>query len=297
MITIRPGLQPAMTGAAYHASPGISKSKLDDFAEASPLHYWDKHINPDKPEDERTEALILGDAIHAAVGEPDTVSSRFVVVPADAPKRPTKAQIKAKNPSLESRGSISYWEGFLAEHEGKIILKPSQMDIVMACRDSAWSDPAVADLLSGARFEQTYYAIDPDTGALRKCRLDGDRVEESGVILDLKTAEDASEDAFYGHSLKYRYNVQDPWYTDTVDLALGGKAVRQFAFIVIEKARPFATAIYYLGAEEIAAGREKARADLRGIVHYTQTYGDQRWPSYTENGARRLRSRRERAQS
>lgn len=297
MTNIRPGLQPEMTGAAYHAAPGISKSKLDDFAEASPLHYWDKHINPDKPVEERTEALILGDAIHAAVGEPDTVSSRFVVIPDDAPKRPTKAQINAKSPSLESRGAISYWKAFNEENEGKIILKPSQMEIVLACRDSAWGDPEVAGLLYGAKFEQTYYATDPDTGALRKCRLDGDRVEEIGVILDIKSAEDASEDAFYGHALKYRYNVQDPWYSDTVDLALGGKAVEQFAFIVLEKGRPYATAIYYLGADEIAAGREKARADLRGIVHYTETYGDQKWPSYTENGARRLRSRRERAQS
>lgn len=279
-----------MSGADYHAAPGVSKSRLDAFAEKSPLHYWDRFINPDRLVEERTEAKILGDAIHAAIGEPDTVAHRFVVVPEDAPKRPTKAQLNAKKPSLESQGSIQFWAEFTAEHAGKTILKPDQMATVLACRDACWMDPYIAGLLEGALFEQTYYAIDRETGALIKCRLDGDRLQD-GIILDFKSTEDAGPDEFWKSARKYRYAVQDAWYTDVVDQALGAQVVEQFAFIAIEKKRPHGVGVYFYPAEEVKAAREIARADLRGIAHYTKTYGDQRWPTYTEHGAQKLQSK------
>jgi exodeoxyribonuclease VIII len=279
-----------MSGADYHAAPGVSKSRLDAFAEKSPLHYWDRFINPDRLPEERTEAKMLGDAVHAAIGEPDTIGSRFVVVPEDAPKRPTKTQLNAAKPSLESQGAIQYWKEFLAEHDGKTILKPEQMATVIACRDACWLDPYVAGLLEGARFEQTYYAIDPETGALIKCRLDADRLED-GLILDFKTTEDASPDEFWRSAKKYRYGVQDAWYSDVVDRAVGVPVAEQFAFIAIEKKRPNGVGVYFYPPEEVAAARQIARANLRDIAHYTNTYGDQKWPTYTEHGAQKLQSK------
>lgn len=279
-----------MSGADYHAAPGVSKSKLDDFAEKSPLHFWHKHINPDRPTEVRTEALILGDAIHAAIGEPDTVASRFVVVPDDAPNRPNRRVMEAKNPSLESRGAIDYWKAFLAENATKTILTPKQYATVIACRDAVWTDPYASGLMSGALFEQTYAAIDPETGVLVKCRLDGDRLED-GIILDFKTTTDASPDAFWRDAKKYRYRVQDAWYRDTVNLALGAEVADTFAFIAVEKDEPNGVAVYFYDEDEVRAGREQARADLRGIAEYTAKYGDSRWPSYTEHGAQKLQSR------
>jgi exodeoxyribonuclease VIII len=293
METITPGLQPDMTNDAYQAHRGISKSKLDHMAEKAPVHYWDRHINPDRPEEERTEALIVGDAIHAAIGEPDTVSSRFIVIPDDAPKRPSKTQLNAKNPSLDSRGAIEYWKGFTEEHAGKVILKPDQMALVLACRDSAWGDPLIRSLLTGSTSEQTYFAIDHETGELLKCRLDGDRLDQ-GLILDIKSTEDASEDAFDRSVKKYRYDVQDGWYTDVVNQAIGAQVVEGFAFIAIEKTRPYAAAVHYLPYDRRMDGYDKARRDLKRIISYTERFGAEKWPSYTENGPTELRSWRDR---
>lgn len=290
METITPGLQPDMTNDAYRAAPGINKGKLDDFDEGAPVHYWDKHINPDRPIEERSEALMLGDAIHTAIGEPDLMS-RFVTVPEDAPKRPTKSQINAKKPSLESQGSISYWAAFLDEHKDKVILTPAQMQTVMACRDSAWSNPLVKGLLTGGKAEQTYYAIDRETGALIKCRLDYDRLED-GLIVDIKSTEDAGGDGFYKSGEKYRYHVQDGHYTDVVEQAHGlVDVVQDFAFIAIEKKRPHACGVYYYSDEERREGRDIALATRRKIRDYTERFGETRWPDYTEAGAQVMMSR------
>ena len=45
---------------AYHAGPGVSKSHLDLIAKKSPLHYWDRYINPDREPEEKTVPMIFG---------------------------------------------------------------------------------------------------------------------------------------------------------------------------------------------------------------------------------------------
>lgn len=278
-----PGHYPGMSNDAYHSAPGVSKSKLDAIdpeSGFSPLHYWHKHVRPDREPEVRTEALILGDAIHKAILEPDLVDAHFIVVPEDAPRRPTKAQLNAKKPSLESKGAIDYWRDFTAEHAGKEILKRDQMDIVLGCRDSAWANPQVSNLLSAGEAEQSYFAIDAETGALTKCRLDWSRLEIDGGVVDLKSTEDASPRGFSYSARKYRYDVQDPWYRDVLAAAHQGvDVVEYFSFIAIEKEPPHAIGIYYLEPEEVKAGRELARRDLELIIRCER---EGRWPDFSE---------------
>lgn len=275
------GLRPGLSNEAYQAAAGVSKSKLDaiDPELHSPKHFWQKHINPERKPEERTEALILGDAIHKAILEPDLMESHFVEIPEDAPKRPTKTQLNAKKPSLESQGSITYWADFQAEHAGKTILKPADMEVVIGCRDSVHTNPAVRGFFTGGLAEQSYFAIDKETGGLMKCRVDYDLIEQQAMMVDIKSTEDASERGFGRSATKYRYDVQGAWYPDVVASAYDVDAVQNFVFVAIEKTPPYAIGVYYLEDEERREGLRLARRDFRRILECSAA---NHWPDFAE---------------
>lgn len=73
---------------------------------------------------EQTAAMIEGSLVDCLVFEPERFDERFHVLP-DGFRRPTAAQINAKNPSPETIELIEMWEGI--EKSGKTIVKPDQV--------------------------------------------------------------------------------------------------------------------------------------------------------------------------
>lgn len=292
-IGITPGHHPEITNDEYHASAGISKSMLDDIDGACPLKYWAKHVDPDREPEEKTEALVLGDAIHTAVLEPDLVNEHIIVIPGAAPKRPSKAQLNAKKPSPETTDAIAYWDDFNRRAQNKVVLNQDQFDMVRRMRDRVHAHPVVGPLLRGGRAEQSYYAIDPDTGALIKCRCD--YLLADNFMVDFKTTEDASPEAFGRSAGKYRYDVQAGWYPEVYGLATG-KAVEHFVFVAVEKEYPHATGCYYVEEEttlddgvtvrQLDVARQMAHRDLRQIVDCTNS---DVWPDYAAAGPQPLK--------
>lgn len=280
------GLNPGQTNEEYHGSEGVSKSKLDDISpelRKSPKHYWAKHIDPEREPEKRTDAKILGDAIHKAVLEPDLVSEHFVVLPPDAPARPTKQMLEAKKPSLESIQRQNWWADFQAEHGDKTILTADQFKTILGCRDAVHTHPIARGLFSGGNAEQSFYARDPQTGALIKCRLDYDRLEKEGMIVDLKSTLDASEDGFGADARKYRYDVQGWWYPNVIHTAYNDfDIVRHFVFVPVEKEWPHAVGVYHMTAELVPAAEAMARRDLGLII---DCMARDEWPDFSTRDA------------
>jgi hypothetical protein len=273
------GLHPKQTNAEYQSAQAESKSRLDAIARPNcPLHYWDKYENPDPPPERRTPALILGDAIHKAVLEPD-IFDRFIVrLPEDAPARPNSRTLKAKKPSLQSQDAISYWADFDEENRDKLLVSDEDYRTVVACRDAVHMHPVAKHLFRGGLAEQSYYAIDPETGALIKCRADYEQLEREASITDLKTTEDASERGFKSSIYGYRYDIQDAWYRHVLRSAYQGQVeVRRFVFVGIEKVRPYCVGVYTIAPEDTIAGMIAARRDLSEILECRRT-GE--WPDY-----------------
>lgn len=264
------------TNEEYHSGPGISKSHLDVVAR-SPFHYWAKYLNPNRPEPETpTQAMILGTATHTAILEPDLFPSQYITLPENAPKRPTSAQLKAKNPSAETILAIDWWEDFEKANAGKIILTPDDYATCMAMRDAVHTHPVAAQLLTDGESEQSFYAIDNDTGELIKCRPDW--LRNNGVMVDVKTTEDASPDGFGRSVANYRYFVQAPWYLDILK-RLYGEAPQWFIFIAVEKKYPFGVGVYFVENDQLDIGRARYVKDLAAI-HECKTRGT--WPGYSE---------------
>ena len=265
-----------MTNEAYHASEGVSKSRLDVMAHSA-QHYWQAYINPAREPREATPAMFIGTLIHSAILEPDLLTKQYVVLPENAPNRPTKAQLNAQRPSAEAVQSIAWWKWFEAEHAGRVILTPEQWALARGARDSVHQHPRARQLLARGKAEQSYFALDPDSGAIVKCRTDW--TAATGEMVDVKSTVSAAPDQFQRSVLDYRYHVQQPWYQDVVEAATDAPLPsRAWYFLAVEKTPPYACALYTLPEDVVRAGRLQGQRDLRRIVECTAL---DEWPGYS----------------
>lgn len=238
-ISYAPGVYPDMTNDAYHSGPGISKSGLDLIAR-SPYLY--RH----RPEIETTRAMLIGSAFHAATLEPGTFTDLFAVAPE------VNARTNAGKAELEL---------FRQENDGKTILAREDAEKVAAMAKAVLDHPMAANILRDdqGRAETSIFHTDEPTGELIKVRPDW-MVED--LLVDLKSTEDATPDAFSKSCWNYRYHVQAAFYLDTANAALGFERFRSFVFIVCEKKPPFQVAVYLADRQMIEAGRAQYRKDM-----------------------------------
>jgi len=257
---IAPGNYPDMTNDEYHAAEGVSKSHLDEVG-ITPAHYFARYLDPEREEEEKTPALIIGDAIHKAVLEPDLFEARFVARPKgiDGRTNAGKAQLAE----------------LYAEAGDRTILGTDDYKTAVKVRDAVHRHPLAAGLFREGSAEETFFANDARTGALVKCRCDYFRPTHS-MIVDLKTTESASEENFARSAGRYLYDVQAAWYPDVIE-SLYGEVIETFVFVAIEKSPPYAVGVYYLEPEDIQIGREIAHRNLDMIIKCRETNF---WPDY-----------------
>tara|TARA_B100001063_G_scaffold77599_2_gene72055 strand:+ start:116 stop:940 length:825 start_codon:yes stop_codon:yes gene_type:complete len=243
-----------LSNAAYHASPQVSKSHLDE-AHKSGRHYWARYLDPDRISPEPTPAMVLGSAFHAMVLEPDVYEKDFCVAP-KIDKRTTAGKAE--------------WKEWQANAKGKTLLTGESVETLRSMTESVMIHPAARAILNlDGEAEQTFTWTDQQTGMACKCRPDW-LVE--GMVVDLKTTVDASAEGFAKSCSNFRYHVQADWYLRGVPDAT------QFVFIAVEKTPPFAVAVYVAAPEMVAAGGRAADQDLARIAEWKR---EQKWPSYS----------------
>lgn len=177
-------------------------------------------------------------------------------------------------------------EEWLTNNGHRIVLSPEEWDQLHRMRDAVMAHPAAAALLTGAPgfAELSAYWRDPETGELCRCRPDFWRMD--GIIVDVKTTDDASPEGFAKSIANWRYHVQHPYYLDGMNHALQqmGKptfkhpaSAKSFVFLAVEKKAPHAVAVYMLDAASAQAGREEYRTDLNVYAHCLSSGT---WPGY-----------------
>lgn len=249
------------TNDAYHRGPGVSKSHLDAIANVSPLHYWAKYIDPNRVRAEPTPAVIMGSAVHSAVLEPDLFPSEYVMAPQGINKR-------------TNAGKAEY-AAFEEENKGKTVLDAEDFATCLSVRDAVYRHPVARGLLTGGKAEQSFYAIDKETGELMKCRTD--YMHDSGaMIVDLKTTEDASPSGFGKSAANFRYPIQTSWYNGVLDAAFGEHPA-DWVFLALEKKPPHAIGIYFTTPEQLIDSHMAARRDFLRIVEHRRSG---HWPDY-----------------
>lgn len=260
LLELPDGLHTDVSPAVYHAPVlgMVSKSALEHF-ERSPAHYFTALTTV--VEAEPNEAFAFGTATHAAVLEPDVYASTYVVAPKFGDLR-----------FKENKAAKKAWE---AENVGKVALTLQDARAIEGIRKSIQAHPLAARLLDDGVSEITALWTDPETGL--RCRTRSDRyVERRGLIVDLKTAQDASPSGFAKATFNYHYDWSHALYR--AGFAELGRAADHFVFLVVEKTPPYAVALYQLDEEGVRAGHARVRAHMRTL---RECLGADRWPGYS----------------
>lgn len=247
----------------YHAHQAVSKSKLDSIA-LSPLHYWSRWIDPNRPPQTPTPAMEFGTAVHTAVLEPERFAAEYKQAP-DLPKT-TKAGKDA-------------WSAAAAD--GSKLLKKDDWDSVQLMLRSVLEHPMAHKVLTASGVaEKPFFSTCYRTGLELKARPD--YFTDSGWIIDLKTTQDASVRGFQKSAANFRYHVQAAHYINVIGRAVGEKP-RGFIFIAVEKSYPYAVQVFEASPAFIQAGMLEAQRNLQALAHAQATYPqDTPWPSYSE---------------
>lgn len=240
----------------YHGLKLFSKSGSDVLAKGSPAHFKAWQSQPNDP----TDAMMFGSAFHCAMLEHHLFDKKVWIKPegftarSDANKA-ILAQAKAEN---------------------KIVLSQEQAVSIVKMAGSVRSQKSAAKLLQKGKAEQSLIWKDPEHDVLCKARLD--YITADDIIIDVKTAQSAAPGEFQRTVLSNRYHVQAAMYIDGLLYATGTKA-KKFVLVVVEKAEPFAVAVYELNEAWIYAGRQEYRNNL---AVYAQCFKTNVWPSYPE---------------
>ena len=250
----KPGIYKKMPFAEYCEIPAINNSILARLISKSPLHAK-AMLDGQRIE---TPALSFGRAVHTAILEPDLFPEQY----AFAPKMDRRTKI-----------GKAAWVTFQSDNEDKEILSDSDYETITQMAYSVCNSHA-QDYLTGGEAEVTIVWKDEATDLL--CKMRCDYVHwNNNIIVDLKTTQDASPSGFSRSMFTYRYHQQVAFYMAGYKAQTGCSCL--FTFIPVEKASPYALAVYEAGDLTIEAGENAYKSAL---LTYKQCVDSGLWPAY-----------------
>lgn len=253
-----------MPFADYLAVEAVSSSGLRNAAR-SMWHYRNR------VDVEQTRPMLRGTLAHCAVLEPDALAKRYVVTPADAPKRPTEAQWAAKKSNESSQAAKDWWNNFNAALAGREVVTHDEFAVTQLQLEAIRQCRELADLLATGRGEVSIFWIDEDTGLYCKARPDW----LSDMALDLKTCADESPSGFSRAAARLRYDLQDAHYSAGIE-AVTGRAV-PFIFGAVTN-KPPVLAVPYVLTDEVRGNARDERREL--MQRLAQCQRENEWPAY-----------------
>lgn len=247
------GITSGETNESYHASMGLSNSGLKQFAK-TPAHYQ-AYTQRD---DDETASQRLGTLAHMRILEEDRF---FKTVVKNDLNRNTN-EFKALRTQVEAAGGY--------------ICKTQEYDDVCRMADNIFKQPTVKQLFQGGKAEQSVRWKDPETGLLLKCRPD--YLRPDGVIVDVKTFADLSQDSLERQIFKMRYHWQSRFYLNGVNHVLGLPENTMFAHLFIDT-EAFVGRVVILDDPSLSKAEEEIRPLINRFAECAKT-GD--WPGYPD---------------
>lgn len=249
------GIVTGLDNDSYHSTSALSSTGLREFAK-SPAHYQAYLKRSKAP----SKAMAFGSGFHVLIGEPELFSKRYVKAPAGIDRRTKQGK--------------DDWSKFVADNAGKITLTDDEWETMNGMLNSILANKTALSLLANGKAEQSIFWKDVATGVLCKCRPD--YLRDDGIVVDLKTTEDASLKGFQKSISNYGYHMQSAWYLDGVSHAFN-EPMTDFVHLVVEKSPPYGVALYTLDDGSL----QKAREDISKIlVQFAECNSKNEWPSY-----------------
>lgn len=244
-----PGLYDGIPEDEYHGDPeSLSVSGAKDLLRAPALYQW----RQDHPEEH--DYFDFGSAAHA------------YLLGAGRPVESVDA--------ADWRSAAARAERDRIRDEGAIPVLVQEWARIQDMADAVSHHRMASSLLSGGQPEVSAYAVDDETGILRRGRFDYLTAE---AVVDYKTTASAEPSTFATACARYGYDMQAAWYLDLCDDLQPRDA---FAFVAQEKTEPYLVQVYVLDASAEERGRRRNRRALNLFQHCLET---DNWPGYTDD--------------
>lgn len=255
--------------AVYRGAVGINQSLLKE-ADLSMAHFHQAWTSPPEPP---TPDQIIGTLTHALILQKRQL---FAVIPEDAPKKPTKAQLSAKKPSDDTLKAIGWWDSFKSLNPGKEYLSKDEAATIYAMRDAVMAHPIASEMIARASGFEVAAFRKHSSGLMMKGLADCVCTDDMGQITipDIKTCRrgGASLSEFERSIYTYGYHRQGAYYIDLFKAAY-------FVFIAVEKEKPHAVACYSLREDARRLGQLLNDSALNEIARCQEQSS---WPAYHE---------------
>jgi hypothetical protein len=235
------GLHEGLPEEIYHRKHlgVVNNGALRKFREAPiKYHAWACAGGTDK----ETAALFLGKAFHRAILEHDKYVAEYVVPPDFGDCR-----------TKENKTKRDAWK---EAHEGRSHLLLDDAMAIEGMVASVFAHTAVGHIFSKNLGRNEVTALWRDEHGLL-CKARADKWAASmGLILDLKSCQDASEKGFRADCFRYGYDYIVPHYIDGFRAC--GQDVKAYLFVSVEKEPPYLCQINMVDLED----EEAARRDI-----------------------------------
>ena len=266
-----------MKDAEYFQHPATGSTKLKAAEILTGRGFWAKEVDPNRQPFLPTDAMRQGSLVDCLITCPDEFDEKYVLVPIDAPKRPTSTQLNAKKPSEATIEAIQFWQDFDASSVGRDAITQDWIDIALKITEVLHIDSCVGPILRMERQSQVpHFWTDPVNGLQMKYKPD---LEPSdGSLLDLKKGATAKPSLFERQAYSLGYDIQLDHYSNGFS-DLHGKPPTRCGFIVYEWKHPHDCALVIVDDAYLELGRERRQSAITKMLEYEQTG---LYPSYGE---------------
>lgn len=230
-----------LSNADYHAHPAVSSSQLKHMLR-TPAHYLAAINHPKSA----TDSMHLGSLVHTLLLEPHLVDDEYTIMP--------------KFDRRTKQGKADY-EAWLEHNSNKTAVTAEQMDTAINMTDSLRTSTVAKLLKSNNTFcEVSIFYTDALTGI--DCRVRPDFLVTpcdafpNGLIVDLKTTDNASPSAFKRTITNFGYHLSAAMYLDGFEAHFG--TCPAYIWLVVEREAPYAVASYTPSDEML----DRGKADL-----------------------------------
>lgn len=254
----RIGLFQSIDADTYHADPDSVSNTMLSAMNKSAAHCYALHLDPDRPPNESTPAMLAGTLAHTAILEPVAMAARYVIKPPGM-RFSTKDGMAWRDQQTQTIISLDDAATAHAQHSAVLKVK------------------ALARLLRSGYAEASVFWSDSATNL--RCRARPDWLHWHGpkrcTVLDIKTISDLTPDAVQRAVGAYGYHRQAAHYT--AGLRAIGIDVEEFVFGFVSSSYPFIAAAYVLDDETAQQGRDEV-AELLG--YFANCKARDEWPAF-----------------
>lgn len=249
------GIHYGLSFEQYRSIEAISNSELSPI-KRSPAHFK-ANLEAERKD---TPALVFGKALHTLVLEPEKFPSEVLLCLSDAKTREHK----------DYRSTV-------AENPGKTIVLKHEWEQLFQIAEAVAFNPTASSLLRDTKREVSIVWRCRATGEWCKGRLDAWN-EKLNLLIDLKTCTNARAYGFREDIMNYGYERKAAWYQwGMYEL---DKPVDGFAFIAVEKEKPYGIKNYTLDQHDIRLAQFENEELLK---KYSTCKQLDMWPCYEQD--------------